>query len=681
MCGIAGFVSQNRGGPDWTERLARMTSVMSHRGPDDKGYWCDVEAGVALGHRRLSILDLSPEGHQPMASESGRYHITFNGEIYNFRSLQSELVSSGHRFRGHSDTEIILAAFEEWGVLASVERFVGMFAFALFDREERRLFLSRDRLGEKPLYYGWMNDEFLFASELKALRAHEAFSGEIDRNALALFMRHGYIPAPHSIYEGVYKLPPAMILTLPVAGSRDPKSISLTQYWSARSVAEEGIANPFKGSDQEAADELESLLRDAIKQQMIADVPLGAFLSGGVDSSTIVALMQAMSNRPVKTFTIGFNEKGYDEAVQAKAVARHLGTDHTELYVTAKDAIAVIPRLASIYDEPFGDSSQIPTFLVAELARRRVTVSLSGDAGDELFCGYTRYEIGSGIKGKVYHLPHAARRALASAIRSMPVGAWDGLFNLVSPLLNPNIQFTGDRVHKLAEILNLTTPEEMYWRLISIWRETPQLVTDSKEPQTVFTDPEIVKNIHGFVSRMMVLDTLSYLPDDILVKVDRASMATSLESRVPFLDHRVVEFAWRLPISMKHRDGKGKWLLRQVLYKHVPQEMIERPKMGFGVPIGDWLRGPLRQWAESLLDERRLRDEGFLNSALIRKKWVEHLSGKRNWQYGLWNVLIFQLWLAEQAVPALNRISPCVSLSAANSIPRAEGLQPEQASA
>ena len=665
MCGIAGFASQNRGGLDWTERLARMTSEMSHRGPDDAGHWCDVEAGVGLGHRRLSILDLSPEGHQPMASESGRYHITFNGEIYNFRSLQSELVSSGHRFRGHSDTEVILAAFEEWGVVASVERFVGMFAFALFDREERRLFLVRDRLGEKPLYYGWMNDVFLFGSELKALRAHEAFRGEINRNALALFMRYGYIPAPHSIYEGIYKLAPGIILTLPVARSRDPKSMSLTQYWSARSVAEEGIANSFKGSDQEAADELESLLRDAIKQQMIADVPLGAFLSGGVDSSTIVALMQDMSKRPVKTFTIGFSEQGYDEAVHAKAVAHHLGTDHTELYVTAKDAMAVIPRLASIYDEPFGDSSQIPTFLVAELARRHVTVSLSGDAGDELFCGYTRYEMGRGLWSKVNNLPHASRHVLAGAIKAMPIGAWNGLFNLALPLLNRNVKFTGDRAHRLAEALDVTTPEELYWQLVSIWKETGQLVWNSSEPQTAFTDIELVKNVHGFSNRMMFVDMVSYLPDDILVKVDRASMATSLESRVPFLDHRVVEFAWRLPISMKHRDGKGKWLLRQVLYKHVPQEMIERPKMGFGVPISDWLRGPLRQWAESLLDEHRLRDEGFLNSVLIRKKWAEHLSGKRNWQYCLWNVLMFQSWLTQQPFAALSSNRQCAALSAA----------------
>ena len=664
MCGIAGFVDSNSN-EDWMERIASMTSAIAHRGPDDEGKFFDAETGVVFGHRRLSIVDLSFEGHQPMSSPSGRYEITFNGEIYNFRAIKEELERKGYRFRGHSDTEIMLAAFEEWGIQKSVERFIGMFAFAVFDRKEQMLFLVRDRLGEKPLYYGWMDTVFLFASEIKALRAHPSWRGKINRNALALFMRYCYIPAPHSIYEGIYKLHPGMMLAMPVATSREPGSVNLIQYWSAKSVAENGIANPFKESEREAAGELDNLLRDAIKQQMVADVPLGAFLSGGIDSSVIVALMQAMSDKPVKTFTIGFNEKGYDEAVHAKAVARHLSTDHTEMYVTAEDAMSVIPRLASIYDEPFGDSSQIPTFLVAELARRHVTVSLSGDAGDELFCGYTRYEIGRGIRGNIYHLPAAARRAIAGVMKATPASAWDGLFKLSSPFLNRNIQFTGDRVHKLAESLNVATPEEFYQYLVSTWKDTGRLVPDSNEPQTVFTDTTLMNDIPGFSNGMMFMDTVSYLPDDILVKVDRASMATSLESRVPFLDHRVVEFAWRLPFAMKHRDGKSKWLLRQVLYKYVPKELIERPKKGFGVPIADWLRGPLRDWAEALLDERRLREEGLLNPALVRKKWVEHLSGKRNWQYGLWNVLMFQLWLAEQRSLALNRTDSCASISAA----------------
>jgi asparagine synthase (glutamine-hydrolysing) len=658
MCGIAGFVSLTNDA-DWQSSIRPMIATLSHRGPDDEGCWHDAEAGITLGHRRLAIVDLSPEGHQPMASASGRYEIAFNGEVYNFGELRRELERRGHGFRGHSDTEVMLATFEEWGVRRAVERFVGMFAFAVFDRRERLLYLVRDRLGEKPLYYGWAGDTFLFASELKAMRAHRAWRGAINRNALALYMRYGYIAAPQSIYEGVAKLLPGTILTLPLRGAQE-SALTVTRYWSAQAVAEAGLIAPFDGNETEAADVLEDLLRNAIRGQMVADVPLGAFLSGGIDSSTIVALMQAMSRRPVQTFTIGFNEKGYNEAVHAKAVARHLGTEHTELYVTPQDAMAVIPQLASIYDEPFADSSQIPTFLVAQLARRHVTVSLSGDAGDELFSGYTRYELGQSLWARINRLPAGSRKTLARALRATPVGAWDGLLKIAQPLLNRQHQLTGDRLHKLADALAAPSPASLYRQLVSIWKETAALVPGSVESRTAFDDADLVRNIDGFAERMMLVDLVSYLPDDILVKVDRASMRTSLESRVPFLDHRVVEFAWQLPMTMKRRKGQGKWLLRQVLDRYVPRDLVERPKMGFSVPISNWLRGPLRDWAEALLDERRLRDEGLLNVAMIRQAWREHLSGKRNWQYSLWNILMFESWLADQAdsvIQAANALS------------------------
>jgi asparagine synthase (glutamine-hydrolysing) len=630
-----------------------MTAALSHRGPDGDGQWFDYEAGVALGHRRLSIIDLSPEGHQPMRSASGRYELCFNGEVYNFAELREFLESSGHRFRGHSDTEVMLACFDQCGVWASVKQFVGMFCFALWDRSERVMYLVRDRLGEKPLYYGWAGDVFLFGSELKALRAHPMWQGEIDRDAVALLMRHNYIPAPYSIYKGVYKLLPGTVLTLPlatIATARSDGAARPVAYWSAKEAAEHGFSHQFRGSDREAVEQLETLLGKSVRQQMVADVPLGAFLSGGIDSSTVVALMQAHSSTPVKTFTIGFNEEDYNEARHAKAVADHLGTEHTELYVTPEEAMAVIPRLPVIYDEPFSDSSQIPTLLVSQLARRHVTVSLSGDGGDELFCGYKRYELGRDLWNKVNYIPSFPRRGIARTLRGVPVGVWDGLFSWASPILNrygrPGM--VGDKLHKTAEILDAATPDVLYHMMMSHWKETTSLVPDSRELPTAFTNAQRLTNIPDFNHRMMFADIISYLPDDILVKVDRASMATSLESRVPFLDHRVVEFAWQVPMSMKFRDGQGKWLLRQVLYKYVPRKIVERTKMGFGVPIDAWLRRPLRPWAEALLDERRLREEGFFNPAPIRKKWAEHLSGDHNWHYYLWDVLMFQAWLEQQ---------------------------------
>ena len=576
-----------------------------------------------------------------MVSACGRYVIAFNGEIYNHQELRGELGELA--WRGHSDTETMLAAIAHWGLEAALQRFVGMFAFALWDCRERALHLARDRFGEKPLYYGRMGNAFLFGSELKALQQHPAWRGEIDRNVLALYLRHNHVPAPYSIYKGISKLPPGTLLTL---GAETWGEAVPRPYWSLRKIAESGIAQPFAGSEGEAVETLDGLLRSAVRGQMMADVPLGAFLSGGVDSSLVVALMQAQSSRPVKTFTIGFSDAQYNEAEYAKAVARHLGTEHTELYVTPDQAREVIPRLPEIYDEPFADSSQIPTLLVAQLARQHVTVSLSGDGGDELFGGYNRYLWADAIWRKVRWLPKIGRRALGGALTALPPRTWDRLFQAAPSGLRQRTP--GDKLHKLAEILAADSPEQVYLNLVSQWKTPAAVALGSREPQTLLIDPAQRSALPEFIQRMMLLDAVSYLPDDILTKVDRAAMAVSLETRTPFLDHRVAEFAWHLPLAMKINHGVGKWPLRQVLYRYVPQNLIERPKMGFAVPVGAWLRGPLINWAEDLLDEARLREEGYFDPAPIRRKWQEHLSGKRNWQDCLWNVLMFQEWLARQ---------------------------------
>ena len=647
MCGFAGFLQQTSvvGADAMKAAVRHMAGTLQHRGPDDAGAWIDPEAGIAVGHQRLSIIDLSAEGHQPMTSVSGRYVIAFNGEIYNFQDLRKDLQADTSIWRGHSDTEVMLAAFERWGVEKSLQRFNGMFAFALWDREERLLHLARDRLGEKPLYYGWMGQSLLFASELKALRAHPAWRGEVDRDALAAYLRHNYVPAPHSIYRGISKLPAGTHLVVSAAEREcmpRPRA-----YWSMRRAAEEGVAHPFEGGERAAVDELERLLLDAVKIRTVADVPVGVFLSGGVDSSTVVALMQAQSQKPVKSFSIGFNEEGYNEAQFAKKVARHLHTDHTELYVTPAEAMSVIPRLPEIYDEPFSDSSQIPTVLVSQLARQQVTVSLSGDGGDELFCGYIRYFWGRRIWNKLRHIPYPMRNLASAGMRGIPTQTWDTVIRGATRLMPSNTlkEITGDRVHKLADVLAVPSAEALYLGLVSHWERPETIVRGSREAESVLTDPSQWAALDDFTLRMMYLDSMSYLPDDILVKVDRASMSVGLESRVPLLDHRLVELAWRIPLSMKIRGQQGKWLLRQVLYRHVPRELIERPKMGFGVPIDSWLRGPLRDWAEELLGERRLREDGYFHPAPIRAKWAEHLSGARNWQYWLWDILMFQAWL------------------------------------
>lgn len=646
MCGLAGFYSPSAEDPvDWMNAIGHsMGNAIAHRGPDDSGVWVDAEAGITLSHRRLSIVDLSPEGHQPMVSTSGRFVLSYNGEVYNFKDIRRELEGLGRGFRGFSDTEVILAAIDTWGLKVAVTRFIGMFAFALWDRKERRLHLVRDQLGIKPLYYGWVKKYFVFGSELKAITALPGFDQPIDRDALALLMRHNYVPSPHSIYQGIRKLLPGCILSM---GEKlvgvEPE---IYKFWSVREVVETGVVAPFTGSTEEATEQLDVLLRDAVRLQMVADVPLGAFLSGGYDSSLVVALMQAQSTMPVKTFSIGFHELGYNEADYARRVAAYLGTEHTELYVTPKETQDVIPLLPTLYDEPFADSSQIPTFIVSKLAREKVTVSLSGDGGDELFSGYNRYVWGSRIWNRIKWMPVGMREILAQLMTAVPPQVWNRTFDLLTPILPKlaHVRLPGDKIHKLSEILKVSGPDELYKNLVSHWKLPESLVFGSREGLTALTDPFRQSALTDFTSRMMYTDIVSYLPDDILTKVDRASMGVGLEARVPLLDHRIVDFAWRLPQNMKVRNGESKWILRQVLYKYLPKEIMERPKMGFGVSIDTWLRGPLRGWAEELLDERRLREGGFFNEVPIRNKWQEHLSGKRNWQGHLWNVLMFQAW-------------------------------------
>lgn len=643
MCGLTGFLSLTY---DQTTRsvLGNMADAITHRGPDDSGIWHDPNAGVGLAHRRLAIVDLSPAGHQPMHSPSGRYVLAFNGEIYNHSALRQTLGS--RVWQGQSDTETLLAGFDTWGIETTLRQSIGMFAIAVWDKQTHTLTLARDRLGEKPLYYGWQGDYFLFGSELKALKASPAFHAEIDRDALCLYMRHAYIPAPHSIYQGIAKLMPGCIL-----------SVSLTQpqpqihaYWSTLDIAQRGVTSTFTGTPESAVSKLEILLSDAIKQQMMADVPLGAFLSGGIDSSTIVALMQAQSARPVKTFSIGFHEDLYNEAQHAKIVARHLGTDHTELYVTSDECMQVIPRLPDLYDEPFSDSSQIPTFLVSQLARQKVTVSLSGDAGDELFAGYNRYQLTANTWAKLSHIPRPIRQWTANAITRVSPASWNRIASVLKFIIPAFGQWanTGDKLHKGAGVMASRNTAELYRNMISHWHYPADVVMGGTEPLTLMTRQ--LPGLHHLnkIERMMVLDLLTYLPDDILCKVDRASMGVSLESRMPFLDHRVVEFAWQLPLEYKLREAQTKWVLRQVLYRHIPKELVERPKMGFGVPIDSWLRGPLREWAENLLSESRLHHDGYFHAAPIRQKWQEHLSGQRNWQQQLWTVLMFNQWLDAQ---------------------------------
>lgn len=646
MCGIVGAFGAPGSRQDWVEAGCR---ALRHRGPDDSGVWREPAAGIALGQTRLSILDLSEAGRQPMVSSCGRYCIVFNGEIYNHLELRRQL--SGRSWLGHSDTETLLACLMHWGVEKTLRATVGMFAFAWFDCFERRLILARDRLGEKPLYYGYAADAFVFASELRPLRAAPGFDAAIDRTALALYMRQSYVPAPHSIYSSLRKIPAGSWLELTPVLVTARSLPTPRPYWSATDAALAGERDPLHLGDSEAIRTLEQLLADAVRGQMLADVPLGAFLSGGVDSSTVVALMQAQSARPVQTFSIGFEANEYDEGGYARRVAQHLGTNHTELVVRAADALALVPQMPAVYDEPFADPSQLPTFLVAQLARRQVTVALSGDGGDELFGGYNRYFLGARAWPSLARIPRSLRCGIAHGLRALSPGTWDRLAAGLLPIVPSRyrLAMVGDRAHKIAGVLECCREEDLYRRLVSQHWPEPVVLGAEAANNTIaanYTSGSQWPSLSSLMPRMMLLDSITYLPDDILVKVDRAAMAVSLETRVPLLDHRVFEFAWRLPLHLKVRGGQGKWILRQVLHRHVPQQLVERPKMGFGVPLDAWLRGPLREWAEHLLVESRLRGEGLLNASVIRRRWNEHLLGRRNWQYALWNVLMFQAWLA-----------------------------------
>lgn len=636
MCGIAGLIDSSATDKDIAATVRKMTAVLAHRGPDADGLWFDRDAGVALGHRRLSILDLSKAGAQPMISANGRWVITYNGEVYNAPDLRIELEAKGATFRGHSDTEVLLEACATWGVRAAVERLIGMYAFAIWDREDRVLYLVRDRLGIKPLYWSQYRGNVFFASELKALREHTDWPVEVDRDALSAYMRFLCVPSRRTIYRNVWKLEPGCMLV--VGGSREPR---IERYWDMRTVAQHGMSRRLDCSDEEAIEALARELSDAVSRRMVSDVPLGAFLSGGIDSSTVVALMQANSTRPVRTFSIGFHEDGYNEAEHAGKVARHLGTDHIELYVEPGHAIDAVPRLSEIYDEPFADSSQIPTLLISELTRRHVTVALSGDGGDELFAGYLRYRQARSLNRICRIFPSVARTGMAQAIRILSPAQWTALAgHLPSGLRLPR---PGEKLHKLAQIL-AGEPESLYLRMRSQWVEPDRLVCGGTEADSDVREDDPGLLVPDYVERLQYLDTRSYLPDDILTKVDRASMAVSLEVRVPLLDHRVVAFAWSLAPAMKLRAGVGKWALRQLLYRYVPRELVDRPKMGFDVPIGAWLRGPLRGWAEDLLSEEAIRKDGYLDSGRVQDCWRAHLDGRTDNPYPLWGVLMFQMW-------------------------------------
>jgi asparagine synthase (glutamine-hydrolysing) len=644
MCGLTGlFLSPSRSVSELEGIVRRMADTISHRGPDDSGTWADAEHGIAFGFRRLSIVDLSALGHQPMRSASGRYWLAFNGEVFNHDVLRSELRGCGWHFRGHSDTEVMLAAFERWGVVEAIPRFIGMFAMSIWDSERRSLTLARDRLGKKPMFVYHEPGLLSFGSELKALLAGPVFDRSIDRDAVVAYLRYLYVPAPRTIYRRAAKLLPGHTLTI-----LDPRAPLPEQlpYWSARDAALAGESRPFEGDEAAAIAELETLLTDAVRLRMQADVPVGALLSGGIDSSTIVALMQELSDRKVKTYTIGFREREHDETEPARAVAAHLGTEHTELTLSGDEALALIPRLPTMFDEPVADPSQLPTFLVCQLARREVTVALTGDGGDEVFAGYNRYVQGARLLPRLSAVPRSARAAIGAGLGVFESGSWDAMHRAVSAVVPAarGQRLVGLKVQKLRRLLSLDTQADMYRSLMSAWQDPGAIVPGGRDAPGPFLEGIAAARPRGLPERMMLADQASYLPDDLLAKVDRASMAVSLEARVPILDHRVVEFAWRLPRSLKIRNGQGKWILRQVLHRRVPAELVDRPKIGFSVPTGAWLRGPLRQWGSDLLASRAARDGGLLDLEAARRAWDGFLALRNEDAAAMWAVMVLLDW-------------------------------------
>lgn len=637
MCGITGFWQFKHKSKNLEQIVTHMALQLQNRGPDSSDNWVDAPTGIALGHRRLAIVDLSPAGRQPMASSSGRFMMTYNGELYNTEDLRKELAPLHIAFKSTSDTEVMLEAIEHWGMEAALKKFIGIFAFAAWDRQDKVLYLARDHLGVKPLYWGWQQDTLLFGSQPKSFWVHPSWQGDINHDALTAFVYLNYIPAPHSIFQNIYHLEPGHFLK--VSGLH---AVEKTCYWDLSQVATAGMTNPVQGSSTEIKQDLKALLQDAVKRQMMADVPLGAFLSGGIDSSLIVSLMQEQSASPVKTFSIGFTEDEYNEAPHAKAVAQHLKTDHHELYLSSQQALDIIPSIPEWCDEPFADVSQIPTYLVSQLARKHVTVSLSGDGGDEVFAGYNRYMFGVNFSKAIGRTPAALRKGAAHLIQSIPPHQWDKANALLPKKYK--LPALGDKLHKGSQLLTSSSPQDLYAQLLTYWPDPEELVRNGKLPDVFPQVPKSLDSLQHIVEQRQFCDMLLYMPHDILTKVDRASMQHSLEARVPLLDHRIVEYGWRVPMEHKIRNGKGKWILREILKDYVSESLFNRPKQGFGVPIDTWLRGPLKEWASELLDPTRLAQEGFLNPEPITQRWQEHLSGTRNWQYSLWGILMFQAW-------------------------------------